>query len=97
MSPEYAMVGHFSAKSDVFSFGVLCLEIITGRKNNSHKDQEKSRHLVGYVSTNIYMLLKSRNCIYYLTVALDISCVMDGSTANNNLETIPFQVVKSAE
>lgn len=49
MSPEYAMVGHFSAKSDVFSFGVLCLEIITGRKNNSHKDQEQSRHLVGYV------------------------------------------------
>ncbi|XP_070051741.1 G-type lectin S-receptor-like serine/threonine-protein kinase At1g11410 [Nicotiana tomentosiformis] len=49
MSPEYAMVGHFSAKSDVFSFGVLCLEIITGRKNNSQYDQEKSQHLAGYV------------------------------------------------
>ncbi|KAJ8549673.1 hypothetical protein K7X08_033380 [Anisodus acutangulus] len=48
MSPEYAMVGHFSAKSDVFSFGVLCLEIITGRKN-SHSDQEQSKHIVGYV------------------------------------------------
>ncbi|MCD9559967.1 hypothetical protein HAX54_018348 [Datura stramonium] len=49
MSPEYAMVGQFSAKSDVFSFGVLCLEIITGRKNNSHNDQERSQHLVGHV------------------------------------------------
>ncbi|CAN4083899.1 unnamed protein product [Withania somnifera] len=49
MSPEYAMVGHFSAKSDVFSFGVLRLEIITGRKNNSHNDQKLSQHLVGYV------------------------------------------------
>ncbi|KAJ8545619.1 hypothetical protein K7X08_018202 [Anisodus acutangulus] len=49
MSPEYAMVGHFSEKSDVFSFGVLCLEIITGRKNNNHYDQEQSQHLVGYV------------------------------------------------
>ncbi|KAF3666781.1 G-type lectin S-receptor-like serine/threonine-protein kinase RKS1 [Capsicum annuum] len=49
MSPEYAMVGHFSTKSDVFSFGVLCLEIITGRKNSSHNDQEKSQHVVGYV------------------------------------------------
>ncbi|PHT90633.1 G-type lectin S-receptor-like serine/threonine-protein kinase [Capsicum annuum] len=49
MSPEYAMVGHFSTKSDVFSYGVLCLEIITGRKNNSHNDQERSQHLVGYV------------------------------------------------
>ncbi|KAM7461137.1 hypothetical protein LguiA_029258 [Lonicera macranthoides] len=35
MSPEYAMHGQFSVKSDVFSFGVLVLEIITGKKNSS--------------------------------------------------------------
>ncbi|EHA8588069.1 Receptor-like serine/threonine-protein kinase SD1-8 [Cocos nucifera] len=33
MSPEYAMYGAFSVKSDVFSFGVLVLEIISGKKN----------------------------------------------------------------
>lgn len=33
MSPEYAMDGIFSVKSDVFSFGVLVLEIVSGRKN----------------------------------------------------------------
>ncbi|XP_020091490.1 receptor-like serine/threonine-protein kinase SD1-8 isoform X2 [Ananas comosus] len=33
MSPEYAMDGIFSVKSDVFSFGVLVLEIISGRRN----------------------------------------------------------------
>ncbi|KMZ58337.1 S-locus receptor kinase (SRK) [Zostera marina] len=33
MSPEYASGGNFSIKSDVFSFGVLLLEIISGRKN----------------------------------------------------------------
>ncbi|CAL9772378.1 unnamed protein product, partial [Musa acuminata subsp. burmannicoides] len=32
MSPEYAMDGIFSVKSDVFSFGVLILEIISGKK-----------------------------------------------------------------
>ncbi|KMZ73110.1 S-locus receptor kinase (SRK) [Zostera marina] len=32
MSPEYAMNGIFSPKSDVFSFGVLLLEIISGKK-----------------------------------------------------------------
>nr|GMD83087.1 cysteine-rich receptor-like protein kinase 25 [Ipomoea batatas] len=35
MSPEYVMHGSFSVKSDVFSFGVLLLEIITGKRNNS--------------------------------------------------------------
>ncbi|KAK7328005.1 hypothetical protein VNO77_22099 [Canavalia gladiata] len=35
MSPEYAMDGNFSVKSDVFSFGVLVLEIITGKKNRA--------------------------------------------------------------
>ncbi|XP_009791095.1 cysteine-rich receptor-like protein kinase 15 isoform X2 [Nicotiana sylvestris] len=36
MSPEYAMEGLFSTKSDVFSFGVLVLEIVSGRKNNGY-------------------------------------------------------------
>jgi len=33
MSPEYAMLGQFSMKSDVFSFGVIILEIISGKRN----------------------------------------------------------------
>ncbi|XP_010052451.2 cysteine-rich receptor-like protein kinase 5 [Eucalyptus grandis] len=32
MSPEYLTFGHFSIKSDVFSYGVFMLEIITGKK-----------------------------------------------------------------
>ncbi|KAI4312068.1 hypothetical protein MLD38_036923 [Melastoma candidum] len=34
MAPEYVLHGHFSLKSDVFSFGVLVLEIVSGKKNN---------------------------------------------------------------
>ncbi|XP_019452497.1 PREDICTED: cysteine-rich receptor-like protein kinase 10 [Lupinus angustifolius] len=33
MSPEYAMHGQFSEKSDVFSFGVILLEIISAKRN----------------------------------------------------------------
>ncbi|KAJ8435096.1 hypothetical protein Cgig2_006368 [Carnegiea gigantea] len=33
MAPEYAITGHFSVKSDVFSFGVLVLEIVTSQKS----------------------------------------------------------------
>ncbi|KAK2393396.1 G-type lectin S-receptor serine/threonine-protein kinase [Trifolium repens] len=48
MSPEYAMQGLFSEKSDVFSFGVLLLEIISGRKNTSFYNHEQAFSLLGY-------------------------------------------------
>ena len=56
MSPEYAMQGLFSEKSDVFSFGVLLLEIISGERNGifSDDDDEQSLTLLGYVSTPIF-------------------------------------------
>uniref|UniRef100_A0A0D3A4T0 Serine-threonine/tyrosine-protein kinase catalytic domain-containing protein n=1 Tax=Brassica oleracea var. oleracea TaxID=109376 RepID=A0A0D3A4T0_BRAOL len=34
MAPEYAMHGRFSVKTDVYSFGVLVFEIITGKRNS---------------------------------------------------------------
>ncbi|EES14779.2 hypothetical protein BDA96_07G093300 [Sorghum bicolor] len=40
MSPEYAYWGHVSSKSDMFSFGVIVLEMVTGRRNNSAYDSE---------------------------------------------------------
>ncbi|KAA3467868.1 G-type lectin S-receptor-like serine/threonine-protein kinase [Gossypium australe] len=50
MSPEYAMQGQFSEKSDVFSFGVLLLEIVSGRKNTSFYNYEYDLSLLGYVN-----------------------------------------------
>jgi len=38
MAPEYAYWGHVSSKSDMFSFGVIVLEMVTGRRNNSAYD-----------------------------------------------------------
>ncbi|KAF5466628.1 hypothetical protein F2P56_016538 [Juglans regia] len=49
MSPEYVLRGTFSAKSDVFSLGVLLLEIVSGKRNNSFCHPEKGSSLVGYV------------------------------------------------
>ena len=51
MSPEYAMEGFFSEKSDVFSLGVIFLEIISGKKN-SHKE-DNNLNLLAYVSLPI--------------------------------------------
>ncbi|KAJ0602125.1 putative protein kinase RLK-Pelle-DLSV family [Helianthus annuus] len=50
MSPEYAMEGTFSMKSDIFSFGVLILEIISGRRNSSFIHLDRTYNLIGYVS-----------------------------------------------
>ncbi|KAJ0609065.1 putative protein kinase RLK-Pelle-DLSV family [Helianthus annuus] len=48
MSPEYAMEGTFSMKSDIFSFGVLILEIISGRRNSSFIHLDRTYNLIGY-------------------------------------------------
>ncbi|KAH0651714.1 hypothetical protein KY284_031626 [Solanum tuberosum] len=48
MSPEYASDGLFSIKSDVFSFGVVILEIISGRKNTGFYQSEEALNLLGY-------------------------------------------------
>ncbi|GJM96583.1 hypothetical protein PR202_ga13437 [Eleusine coracana subsp. coracana] len=49
MAPEYAMHGQYSVKSDVFSLGVLILEMVTGRKNTTFNDSEQSVDLLSLV------------------------------------------------
>lgn len=48
MSPEYALDGFFSVKSDVFSFGVVVLEIICGKRNTGFYNSEQALSLLGY-------------------------------------------------
>jgi hypothetical protein len=60
MAPEYAMAGLFSVKSDVFSFGVLVLEIVYGKRNGEVFFSEHGQSLLLYVSffnhTQIFIL-----------------------------------------
>lgn len=46
MSPEYARAGLFSIKSDVFSFGVILLEIISGTKNRVSYTSDSPPNLI---------------------------------------------------
>ncbi|KHN01543.1 Cysteine-rich receptor-like protein kinase 29 [Glycine soja] len=52
MAPEYAIYGQFSAKSDVFSFGVLVLEIISGHKNSGVRRGENVEDLLCFAWRN---------------------------------------------
>jgi len=56
MCPEYAINGFYSVKSDVFSFGVLVLEIVSGKRNRGFNHRDKRLSLLGYVSVKIYQI-----------------------------------------
>ncbi|KAI5386375.1 hypothetical protein KIW84_072774, partial [Lathyrus oleraceus] len=45
------MEGLYSTKSDVFSYGVLLLEIIAGQRNSHYEKERSSPNLVGHVWT----------------------------------------------
>ncbi|XP_027356118.1 G-type lectin S-receptor-like serine/threonine-protein kinase At4g27290 [Abrus precatorius] len=48
MAPEYAINGLFSVKSDIFSFGVLLLEIVCGKKNREFSHSDNCINLIGH-------------------------------------------------
>ncbi|KAI3809987.1 hypothetical protein L1987_19592 [Smallanthus sonchifolius] len=48
MSPEYAGDGIISVKSDIFSFGVLVLEIVSGKKNRGFFHEDHNHNLLGH-------------------------------------------------
>ncbi|XP_020176505.2 cysteine-rich receptor-like protein kinase 6 [Aegilops tauschii subsp. strangulata] len=49
MAPEYAVRGQLSVKSDVFSFGVLMLEVVTGRRSSCSWNFDESVNLLSLV------------------------------------------------
>ncbi|BFG27555.1 hypothetical protein CerSpe_138290 [Prunus speciosa] len=52
MAPEYVIHGRFSVKTDVFSFGVLVLEIVSGKKIGSFQYGENEENLLTYAWRN---------------------------------------------
>ena len=50
MAPEYAMHGYLSVKTDVFSYGVLVLEIVSGRKTYDRQFEREKADVLSYVS-----------------------------------------------
>lgn len=57
MSPEYVVRGQYSIKSDVFSFRVLVLEIVSGKKYSGFCHPGHHLNLLGHVSMKDETLL----------------------------------------
>ncbi|MCD7471894.1 hypothetical protein HAX54_012674 [Datura stramonium] len=73
MSPEYALRGIVSTKTDVFSFGVLLLEIVSGKKNNSCYDTEHPLNLIGLA----WELWREERALELIETTLIESCSRD--------------------
>lgn len=56
------MHGQLSTKADVFSFGVLVLELISGRKNSTFSPVADSQNILEWVSSRaaepVFLLLR---------------------------------------
>ncbi|KAK1409575.1 hypothetical protein QVD17_36102 [Tagetes erecta] len=70
--PEYAVYGVFSEKSDVFSFGVLVLEIVSGMKNREFSSHEHSDNLLGHA----WRLFKDGKSLDLVNAPLLSSCII---------------------
>ncbi|KAF2611228.1 hypothetical protein F2Q70_00013938 [Brassica cretica] len=46
LAPEYAMRGHLSEKTDVYAFGVVALELVSGRPNSDENLEDEKRYLL---------------------------------------------------
>ncbi|XP_057790524.1 G-type lectin S-receptor-like serine/threonine-protein kinase At4g27290 isoform X2 [Salvia miltiorrhiza] len=99
MSPEYAVDGIFSVKSDVFSFGVLVLEIISGKRNRGFSMVDHSHNLLGHA----WMLYKEErslelvdSCVEYSSylsqvarsIHVGLLCVQEQTEERPNMSSV---------
>ena len=55
LAPEYAIRGQVTKKSDIYSYGVLLLEIVSGRCNTNTRLPSEDHFLLERVSRSCYI------------------------------------------
>ncbi|XP_028106932.1 G-type lectin S-receptor-like serine/threonine-protein kinase At4g27290 [Camellia sinensis] len=70
MSPEYAIEGRFSVKSDIFSFGVMVLEVVSGKRNWGFCDPNHHLNLLGHA----WKLYKAGKTTKLIDASMQNSC-----------------------
>ncbi|KAJ8424934.1 hypothetical protein Cgig2_030890 [Carnegiea gigantea] len=99
MAPEYVMTGHFSTKSDIYSFGIIVLEIVSGQKNRLsgrpqleetllHRawrlwDETNPLNLVDSTLDDKYPTEDVRKCIH-----VGLLCIQENATERPRMTTI---------
>ncbi len=85
MSPEYATLGKLSEKVDVFSYGVLLLEIVSGRKNIDLSLETNKIYLLEWVSVCTFSFKKNQ-------VNLIINFHIVGPNANSITQVVSMVI-----
>lgn len=52
VAPEYVLQGQLTPKADVFSYGIVLLELVTGRRNMDPKLQKQQQYLLSWVCSS---------------------------------------------
>ncbi|XP_020691912.1 serine/threonine-protein kinase CDG1-like [Dendrobium catenatum] len=73
-TPEYVMKGHLTTKNDVYSFGMVLLELLTGRRSVDKSEPKKEEKLVEWSEP-------------YLSNSRKLHCIMDPDAYHGDGET----------
>jgi serine/threonine protein kinase len=88
MSPEYATLGQLSTKVDVYSFGILLLEIISGRKAIL-QNATTNMYLVEWVRTFDYLVFNPFKYIYFICFSNNFNIKF--RSCNENINKIQME------
>ncbi|KAL1349970.1 hypothetical protein HN51_026442 [Arachis hypogaea] len=69
MAPEYAMRGYLTDKADVYSFGIVALEIVSGKSNTNYRPKEEFVYLLDWA----YVLQEQGNLLELVDPSLGSS------------------------
>ncbi|KAL2904896.1 Proline-rich receptor-like protein kinase PERK9 [Bienertia sinuspersici] len=86
MAPEYATSGKLTEKSDVFSFGVVLLELITGRKPVDESQPLGDESLVEW----------ARPLLTHAIETGEVDGLVDPLLENNYIESEMFRMIEAA-
>ncbi|XP_043690363.1 cold-responsive protein kinase 1-like [Telopea speciosissima] len=99
LAPEYAIRGQLTRKADIYSFGVLLLEIVTGRCNNNSRlpveEQyllertwvlHERKELVGLVDTSLDGIFDAEEACRILKIGL--LCTQDAPKLRPSMSTV---------